>query len=312
MPRLTTERYLQARAFLHDRARPLELAQFEHDFEGAAAWPVLDALAAFQNPDGGFGHGLEPDSVTPTSGALASSVALRILAAIAAPPAHPMVRSLVSYLLESCDQATGTWRIVPSDTSDFPHAPWWAAEGLEERFSEFKLNPRAEIVAHLLTLGAGVDQAWLQGQTLAIVREVDARLTAGGLEMHELMAACRLLDAGGVPGDLRQALRKSLTTAAVDALRAGSSGGYGLRALSVAPRPGSTLADTLADIVVLELEGLVAEQAADGAWWPAWDWGAPRGSEAAAAWDRSKTAWAGIITLDNLRTLSANGMVDRG
>lgn len=312
MPRLTTERYLQARAFLLDHARPLEVALFEHDFEGAPAWPVFDALAAFQNDDGGFGNGLEPDALTPSSGALASSVALRTLVEVGAPANHPMVRSLVGYLTGTFDAASDAWRIVPADTGDHPHAPWWAQDGLAERFNGFRLNPKAEIVAHLYNLKAEVDEQWLAEQARSVLRAVEEAMGAeGSLEMHDLIAACRLLDAAGVPLELHGPLRERLAEAATGALRAGSNGGYGLRALNVASRPDSTLADELADNVVLELERLIDDQAADGAWWPSWDWGASAGPSA-EAWARSKVAWAGIITLENLRALNAHNLIDRG
>ena len=35
---------------------------------------VMVALIAFQNPDGGFGHGLEPDTRSPASSGIASSI----------------------------------------------------------------------------------------------------------------------------------------------------------------------------------------------------------------------------------------------
>ena len=48
------------------------------------------------------------------------------------------------------------------------------------------------------------------------------------------------------------------------------------------------------------------------AWWPQWDWGADPDSDIGRAWQESKVEWAGIITLRNLRTLNAHGLVDRG
>lgn len=313
MPRLTTERYLQARAFLLDHARPLEVALFEHDFEGAPAWPVFDALAAFQNDDGGFGNGLEPDALTPSSGALACSIALRVLADIGAPSEHPMVRSLVEYLTRSFDPEAGAWRIVPEDTGSYPHAPWWAQDGLAERFNDYKLNPKAEIVAHLHSLRADLEPGWLDRQALSVLHAVEESCSSeAGIEMHDLIAACRLLDAVEASVELRSSLHGLLEGAATAALRAGGRKGYALKALSLAPRPESALADSVADTVVLELEDLITSQSAEGAWWPAWDWGAAAGSSAAAAWDESRLAWAGVITLDNLRVLNANGLIDRG
>ena len=42
-------------------ARPLEIACYNYHFEKGSANGVLKELSAFQNHDGGFGHGLEPD-----------------------------------------------------------------------------------------------------------------------------------------------------------------------------------------------------------------------------------------------------------
>src|SRR5690606_25692944 len=145
--------YLQARAFIADRGRPLERLLFEHDFEQAPVWPVLDELAAFQNDDGGFCHGLEADSLTPASGALATSVALRVLAHVGAPATLPMVRAAVAYLRATVAEDSRVWRIVPVEAADAPHAPWWEQAGMEERFTGFMLNPTADTVAQLHALG---------------------------------------------------------------------------------------------------------------------------------------------------------------
>jgi hypothetical protein len=49
------------------RARLLDCRRFELLFEGADAEPVLDAVRAYRYPDGGYGHGLEPDLGAPES-----------------------------------------------------------------------------------------------------------------------------------------------------------------------------------------------------------------------------------------------------
>ena len=55
-----------AATFLHANARVLERRRFEHLFEGGPKAPVLDALRAYGNDDGGFGHAIEPDMRAPT------------------------------------------------------------------------------------------------------------------------------------------------------------------------------------------------------------------------------------------------------
>lgn len=59
--------FQKARGFIYRNARPVDLARWRYHFEGGAREEVLTALAAFQNEDGGFGHGLEADSLNPNS-----------------------------------------------------------------------------------------------------------------------------------------------------------------------------------------------------------------------------------------------------
>jgi hypothetical protein len=311
MQRLTTDRYLQARAFLHDRARPLERAAFEHEFEGGPAWPVFDALATFQNPDGGFGHGLEPDALTGASGALATSVGLHRLAEVRAPSDHPMVRAAVGYLKATLDPVARTWRIVPEATADAPHAPWWRQEGLEERFHAFVLNPKADLVAQLYALCSSADEPWLDGLAVDVVREVEAR-AAAGLEMHDLIGVARLLDAPHVaPGVRGRLLTVAVPIAEATVGRTPEAwSGYGLQPLALAPRPESALAAALDAPLRAQLDHLVATQADDGAWWPVWSWGEDA-EGGADAWAESRVAWAGMLTLDALRQLRAFGRLDR-
>ena len=67
---LSTDAQASARAFIVAHARPLERAWYAYQFESGPAEAVLDTLAAFQNADGGFGHGLEPDVQLPNSSAI--------------------------------------------------------------------------------------------------------------------------------------------------------------------------------------------------------------------------------------------------
>lgn len=316
MARLSTDRYLQARAFIYDLGRPLERLLFEHDFERAPAWPVLDGLAEFQNDDGGFGHGLEPDSLTPISGALATSVGLRVMADVGAPASHPSVRAAVDYLRSTIDPATRVWRIVPEAAADAPHAPWWQQDGLEERFNGFRLNPKADIVAQLHALGGAAPRPWLEELTADVVTTIKEFLSnpqgsgqATDLEMHDLIGAVRLLDAPGLDAATAAELRALLAHTAVAAVRAAGEGaGYGLKALAVAPGPDSELAQLLAAEVRTQLDELIHEQAEDGAWWPVWSWG---DHTPESAGERSKVAWAGVMTLEALRSLQAFGRIDR-
>ena len=70
------ERFVFANARVLDRHR---LAAFLH---GASVTPVVQSLRAYRNPDGGFGHALEPDVRAPESEPAATLHALEVLAEI--------------------------------------------------------------------------------------------------------------------------------------------------------------------------------------------------------------------------------------
>ena len=99
MRSLSAEAFGRAKDYLMTGGRPLEQARFKHLFEDGSLEEVAAALAAYQNPDGGYGHALEPDAFTPTSGALATSIGLRVLRETGATADHEQIRGAVGYLL---------------------------------------------------------------------------------------------------------------------------------------------------------------------------------------------------------------------
>ena len=70
---------VKARKFLLTHARLLERRLFEVRFEGASPISVGQVVRAYQNPDGGLGHALEPDVRCPESQPLFVSFGLGAL-----------------------------------------------------------------------------------------------------------------------------------------------------------------------------------------------------------------------------------------
>src|SRR4051794_30472278 len=68
-----------AARFLAERGRVLDRRRFDRAFAGGPAEAVRDAVAAYRNADGGFGHGLEPDCRAPGSQPATTALALRTL-----------------------------------------------------------------------------------------------------------------------------------------------------------------------------------------------------------------------------------------
>jgi hypothetical protein len=304
---LAAEAYQRARDFL-EGGRELERALAAHAFDDGPAWRALDALAAFQNPDGGFGHGLEPDLVSGASSAVATAMGLRRLAEIDAAPTHAVVENAIDWTQRSLDPQERTWRIAPPEVESAPHAPWWDQDGLEERFGHFVLNPKADLLAQLYALGA-TDDGWLDGLADDVVREVANRVAAGApLEMHELIGTVALVDAPHLPVMARRQLYDLLAPLVDSGVERDVSawGGYALRPLTLVRRPGSAFSAVLAELVDAELDYLVEEQAADGGWWPNWTWDRDR-----HVWEQQRVAWAAVLTLEALQRLEAFGRLER-
>src|SRR5579864_4725308 len=123
---LPPERLQAARQFVETVGRPLDLALMRHALVEAGPEEALVALSAYQNADGGFGNGLEPDIPSPASSALATSIGLRLLARLGASPNQPMVAAVLEWLAGAIDSERGVWPIITADVDQAPHAPWWA------------------------------------------------------------------------------------------------------------------------------------------------------------------------------------------
>src|SRR5690242_953566 len=64
---MTNDSFHAARAFLDREGRLIERRLAAVFYDGADPAGVVDAVRAYRNPDGGFGHGLEPDKRCPAS-----------------------------------------------------------------------------------------------------------------------------------------------------------------------------------------------------------------------------------------------------
>lgn len=76
---LPKSKYQKARDFILTNARMIERRLFEFHFAKGEKKAVYHAVYAYRNPDGGFGHGMEPDSASPESQPLFSIMALETL-----------------------------------------------------------------------------------------------------------------------------------------------------------------------------------------------------------------------------------------
>ena len=301
--KLTDNAQAAARAFIFRQARPLEQALYAFHFEEGSVDAVLDALAAFQNADGGFGHGLEPDLQLADSSAIVTTVGLQHLRDLKADADNPLVQRAIAYLLTTYDPSIQTWQIIPANVDDAPHVPWWAYDDeLAQRWHGFLANPRAEIVGYLYEYAELVPPELLAELGEAVVTHLVANPQP---DMHDLLCYVRLVETDALPDGLRGRMLP-LLSAAVDATVARDASAwaeYGLQPLTVVSSPESPFAGLLADALPANLDYAVQQQGDDGAWAPNWSWFGSYDE----AWPAAQQAWKGVLTVKTLRQLHAFG-----
>ena len=302
MNKLSGAALKRAELFLRSQARPLEHALFATYLHGAAPEWALDELAAFQNNDGGFGHGLEPDLQIPGSSILATTVALQHLRSLRVDADHPMVLGAMHYLMCTYNSTKLAWPFVPAQIDDAPHAPWWLYRA---DLTQYMVNPRTEIVGYLFDYPERVPTEMREGLLTAVIADLEN--LDRELAMHELLCCVRLVETENLPDDARDhlilLLRPLISTGVETDPKAWD--GYVLKPLAVAPSPSSLFANLLQNSIDENLDFEIDRQEKDGSWTPNWSWG----ETYPEAWLHAKRAWQGILTVDLTNALSAYGRV---
>ncbi len=276
------ERFIHANARLLDRHR---LAVLRY---GADIKPALAALRAYRNPDGGFGHALEPDVRAPDSEPAAALHALEVLAGIGALD-DPMVADAATWIATIADPDGGVPFVTPA-CADYPHAPWMVP-------SDGGSHLTFAIAGALWEVGP--NEPWLQRATEWCWTKLERPDELGA---YFVKFALVFLDA--VPDAPRAVAAIEQLRARVDAdgsmAVAGGTENERLRPLALSARPGARSRALFTEgQIEADLEQLEQAQQPDGGW--TFDW---------LAWSPGQSAeWRGAVTLRALATLGAHGRI---
>lgn len=294
------DRLRAARSFMAGHARILDRRRVALLFDGADPDAVLAALRAYRNPDGGYGHGLEPDLRAPESQPGAALHAFEVFAEIA-PVTAPEAAELCDWLDAIALPGGGLPFALPvADPSGC--APLWTTA--DPHASSLQITA---IVAANANRVAAHDPAvaahpWLARATSYCLEAIDALEAAPGA--YELAFAVQLIDAAHDQNAAAPSLLARLGEYVPADGRLQVVGGLPdeiLRPLDLAPQPGGRARTILDDAAVAaDLERLASEQKEDGGWSVDFQNYSP-----AAALE-----WRGYATVRALSVLRANGMID--
>ncbi len=306
MKLLKGEAFERARTFVAEQGRDLDRRLLSHYFDNGPAAAVMEELPNYQNDDGGFGNGLEPDVQMPGSSVLTTTMALRILREVGATSEDEIVQKAIEYLMAQYDSTRRIWPIVPPEVDDFPHAPWWNFENTADTFGHFLANPRAEVVGYLHEYRELAPAALVEQLTEEVVEHAGA--LPDEMNMYDFLCYVHLAETAGLPQPWKGTLTEVLARRA-RYVAAGSPEELeqpSARPLWLAPAPTSMLADALKSEVDMNLDFDIEHQNPDGSWSPAWSWY----GQYEEAWEQAEQQWKSCLTVEILKALKEFGRIE--
>lgn len=278
---------IAAEQFVLANARLLDRHRFAVIVEGAPVEPVLSSLRGYRNPDGGFGHALEPDVRAPESEPSATLAALEVLDEVGRLD-DPMMADIPDWLSSIAESDGGIPFVMPSAGAS-PHAPFITPRP-GSSFLTFAL------VAALLA--AGFDHhPWVAKASEWCWANLDDPQSLGA---YGIKCALAFLDAAG-PADRADAeLERIRPVFRVDGSVPVTGGAENeqLHLLTLSPRPNSRSRRMFTgDQVETDLDRLELGQRDDGGW--AFDW---------LTWSPGQEVeYRGVETIRAMRALRDHG-----
>lgn len=299
-----------AREYINQNCRDLEIARFDYNFGEGSKHQVLHTLETFQNEDGGFGQGIEPDFWLPKSSPMATWAAAQILFEINASRQEPMVIAMVEYLVHHYQSDRAMWRSVLPENNDFPHAPWWHwSEGAEEKWS---YNPTVELAAYLVHWSDdGSEAAEIGWHT--IKNAIEYLMKQKSMDKHEINNFQQMIKIVEPYRSMYQVkinfpfekTKNKIEQLALDCINKDIltwNTGYVALPLDFIESPDEQLCDRLGDLIEKNLQFYMDNMLENSVWDISWEWGSyPE------EFKEARMYWQGILAVNRYKQLKAFG-----
>ena len=306
--------YEKARLFIGRNARPLDMARWQYHFENGSQSAVMAALAAYQNADGGFGHGLEPDAWNPNSSPIQTWTATEILKEISfVDSTHPVIQGILRYLASGQDFDGHFWQNTVCSNNDYPHAPWWHTESSSSCHNGY--NPSACLAGFIIRFADRGAALYPLGCRIA--KEACHAYIEQGLlnDMHtaacyiRLLEYCReaavldLFDISALTEQLRRQVRHSITQNMAD-----WDVHYGCKPSQFFNAKSSLFYLDNQATADYECQHIANTQLEDGSWNIPWNWnGYPEQWAIAKNWWKSNGILVNLLYLAGMGCLPGEG-----
>lgn len=307
--RLSRSDFELTKNWIYRNARHLDLVRWRYHFEGGCKTEVLNALFAYQNPDGGFGHALEADSWNPNSTPIQTAAALQILKEINFTDSkNPLLQGILRYLESKTDFEEDRWKNTVASNNDYPHAPWWNTDSDDPVRSKY--NPTAILGGFLLQFSE--KDSPIYKDALEIAHNLtDSFLKDPQIEMHPLLCVSDMLSYIHEANLQNQFDDKNLYIALHQRVRelikqdADNWDDYSFRPSRFIQSPDNVYYEENKEILNQELDYMIKSRNTEGVWNITWNWGNYEKEFAI-----SENWWKADLAIKNMLLLQAFGRID--
>ena len=297
--KLSKTLFNQLNSYMNKKARPLESAIFNYYFNDSNGDDILDSLEEFQNSDGGFGRGIEPDYKLIQSSSMATSIGLRYLSMLDnSDRGQKMIAKAVAYLETTFDSKRNGWYSVPSNVNEHPHASWWEFRNdINMTVIDYSWgNPTAELIGYLYKYKEYLNNLNIYSLINYAIANLNRRTEFNS--EHEIFCYIRMYNA----------LDEEFSSQIVDILKLAVSQLVNLNEsewINYVPTPLKFIEFDSENFFGIErkfidrhLDYLVDRLEQDGKLLPTWQW-----DKYLEEWEIAKIEWMGILTLEALLSL---------
>lgn len=313
MKQFDNHAFEEVRTWIHQNARPLELAVWNCRYENGSPEDIVKELAYYQNEDGGFGRGIEPDCLNRESSPYATTKAIDLIMQNnlmeKTKGIQAMVQAMLHYLDHCAHQNEEGWYFsIPSNDSA-PRAPWWTYSEEENQMQNLGVTAKLSgfILAHC------PDSASLYQKALrfarGILEQAQSRDELGEMGMEGICILLEVMRMKGL-GDsgTGMAILEKLKVIADGAIERDPEQWcyYKPRPSSFILSPSSPFYCGNEEIVERQLDYLIDTRVAGGVWNITWSW-FNLGEVYPKEFAISENWWKTIVAMGNLEFLHAFG-----
>ncbi|MBU3174896.1 hypothetical protein KPL47_00780 [Clostridium estertheticum] len=299
MKKLSKALFEQLNSYMDTDARPLEKSIFNYYFNDSSGDDILDSLEAFQNTDGGFGKGIEPDFKLIKSSPMATSIGLRYLSKLDnSDRAQNMIAKAIEYLETTFDNNRNGWYSVPSIVNNYPHAPWWEFKNdINMTVIDYSWgNPTAELIGYVYKYKKYLNNFDIYSLRNYAITNLNNRTEFNS--EHEIISYIHMYNA----------LDEEFSIQIVDTLKLAVSKLVNINQsewINYVPTPlkfinldSKNFFGIECKLIDQNLDYLIDRLEEDGKILPTWQW-----DKYLEEWEIAKIEWMGILTLEALLSL---------